>query len=97
MNDKSLYEKNLDERIFNLDEVGLYTDQRTTKVFVPLSSHGKYLKTPNSGKTMYSVLFCASACGSYLKPFIMYKRKNLYNTWTNGGSPKAAYGCTKSG
>ena len=36
------------------------------------------MKAPNSGKTMFSVLFCVSATGVYLPPFTVYKSKNLY-------------------
>lgn len=98
--EKVLDEKNFrdhPERIFNLDEVGLSTDPRNAKVFVQKSARTAYLKTPNCGKAMYSVLFCISASGSYLPPFVIYKSMNLYSTWTKNGPEGAAYGCTKSG
>lgn len=43
------------ERIFNLDEAGLGTDSRATKVFVAKSERDSYLKSPDAGKAMYSV------------------------------------------
>ena len=41
-----------------------------------------YLMNWNGGKPMYSVLFCVSAVGRYLPPFVVYKRKYMYSIWT---------------
>lgn len=46
---------------------------------------------------MYSVLFCASASGGFLPPFIVFKDAHLYSSWTTGGPEGTLYGCTKSG
>lgn len=84
-------------RIFNLDEAGLGTNPIASKVFVPVSSHTAYLKSACGGKASYSVLFCVSASGWYLPPFIVYKGLHLYQSWTQGGPPGTCYATTKSG
>lgn len=84
-------------RVFNCDETGLNTNPVHGKVYVGRKSKDAYIKTPNCGKTMYSVLFCASATGIFLPPFTVYKSKNLYDTWTKGGPKDAGYGCSESG
>ena len=48
-------------RVFNCDETGLTTNPVYEHVYVGKGSKDAYLKTPNFGKTMFSVLFCASA------------------------------------
>ena len=84
-------------RVFNCDETGLNTNPVHEKVYVGRGSKDAYMKTPNCGKTMFSVLFCSSATGQYLPPFTVYKSKNLYDTWTKGGPKDAGYGCSESG
>ena len=38
-------------------------------------------------KAMYQVLFCVSAVGRHLQPFVEYKGKYLHSTWTESGPP----------
>ena len=59
--------------IYNLDETGLNTDPRSKEVFVDPKSKDAYLMFATCGKIMYSVLFCCSATGRYLPPFVVYK------------------------
>ena len=42
-------------------------------------------------------MFCGSAAGNYLPPMVVYKSKNLYATWTEGGVPGTVYDATPSG
>jgi len=100
-----LYEKTLDENnlsdrphcIFNLDETGLRTDPTAGKIFVRKSSKTAYYLTPSCGKAMYTVLFCGSAAGQCLPPFVVYKALNLYDSWCKNGPNNAMYGVTTSG
>jgi len=48
-------------------------------------------------KTATSVMFTCTAAGEMLPPFIVYKAKNLYDTWMESGPVGAQYGCTDSG
>lgn len=100
-----MYEKKLKEndlldkphRIYNLDETGLNTDRRSDAVFVRKQSRDAYIKSPTSGKTTYSVLFAVSASGKFLPPFVIYKSKHLYESWTSGGPRGTGYSCSDSG
>ena len=40
---------------------------------------------------------CGSADGTRLPPFILFKGKHLYSTWTEGGPAGACYGVSLSG
>ncbi len=87
----------LSERLHNCDEAGLATNPVNKKVFIQKSEKNAYLRAAGAGKTSYSVLFCISAAGNICPPFVVYKGKNLYQTWTNGGPDGTSYGVTTSG
>ena len=88
----------LPTHLYNLDETGLSTNPLNRKVFVAKNEKSAYLQTPTGSKTMYSVLFCASAAGEYLPPFVIYKAKGApWNTWMKNGPKDAVYGTTESG
>ena len=96
---KQLIEDNniVPESIYNLDETGLNTNPVGKKVFVNPKSRDTYLMNANAGKAMYSVLFCVSAVGRYLPPFVVYKGKYLYSTWTESGPAGCRFAVSPSG
>lgn len=42
-------------------------------------------------------MIAATADGTLLPPYVVYKAQNLYNTWTENGSQGARYNRTQSG
>ncbi len=51
-----------------------------------------------TGHEFYTVLGCGSASGVRLPPFILYKGKNIYQRWTEGGGAAGTvYGVSDSG
>jgi len=42
-------------------------------------------------------MFCGSASGVVLPPYVVYRADNLWNTWTGGGPVKARYNRSSSG
>ena len=91
------YFKDHPESQFNLDETCLTTDIVCNLVFVRRDSANAYMISPQSGKTMFTVLFCVSATGVYLPPLTIYKAKSVYPEWRQGGVPGATYACSDSG
>ena len=89
--------ENCADRIFNLDETGLNTSSSSRLVYTKKGARDAYLKAPDAGKTMYSVLFCGSASGVYLPPMVVYKSKNLYQNWMLDGPKGCVYTCNESG
>ena len=51
----------------------------------------------DSTKSCISVMFCGSATGEILPPYVVYKSMNCYTSWTEGGVPGSCYSATKSG
>ena len=79
--EEEIREKNIVlESIYNLGETGINTDPQAKKVYVPHTSRDAYLMSATCGKAMYSVMFCVSATGNYLPPFVIYIGLHLYNT-----------------
>ena len=60
---------------FNLDETGLNTDPRATRIFIPKGARDAYQESATVGKAHYTVLFCVNGEGKYMSPFIVYKGK----------------------
>ena len=85
------------EQLWNCDETGLNADHRSKRVYAKKGSRDVYAQSAGAGKTYYSVLFCGSASGQMMPPFILYKGKHLYNTWTRNGPAGSTYGVTDSG
>ena len=73
------------------------TNPNQRKLFFKKGAKNVYLQIPNKGKSMYTVLMCASADRTSLGPLVVYKGKNIYNTWTENGPQNAFYACTESG
>lgn len=46
------------------------------------------------GKSFTTVMFCGSATGQLLPPFVIYKSKRLFEQWILGGPPNAGYSCS---
>ena len=82
--------------VFNYDETNLTEDPGAKKA---LYRRGvKYAeKVSNHSKSSLSVMFCGSADGKMLPPYVVYKAKNLYESWCQGGPKGTRYNATPSG
>lgn len=58
----------------------------------------KYLeRVMNHTKSSTSLMMAASADGTLLSCYVVYKAAHLYNTWTTNGPPNCRYNRTSSG
>ena len=82
--------------IFNYDETNLSDDPGRKQV---LAKRGmKYVdRVQNNTKSSISVMFCASADGIVLPPYIVYKAEHLWSTWCSGGPKGTRFNRSKSG
>jgi hypothetical protein len=98
---KSIYDKydlhEHPEKIFNADETGLTTDATSSSCFYKKGTRSAIVLNPTLGKTMHTVLVCGSASGELLPPFVVYKGKHLYDSWSKGGPKGTQYTTTSSG
>lgn len=49
------------------------------------TSHAYRIQGGSGGKSYISVMYCGSATGFLLPPFIIYKSKRLFQEWCVGG------------
>jgi hypothetical protein len=50
-----------------------------------------------NSKSATSVMFCGSATGVFLPPYVVYKSNNVYDSWMKGGPKGTRYSATPSG
>ncbi|KAI5709838.1 hypothetical protein M8J75_003632 [Diaphorina citri] len=82
--------------IINYDETNLSDDPGKSRLIFKRGC--KYPeRIMNNSKSSTSIMFAASADGTVLPPYTVYKSVHLYQSWTQGGPPKARYNRTKSG
>ena len=95
-----LYEKTVDgispNNIRNFDETGLADDPGVKKCFFRWG-----MKYPeriiSSSKTNISVMYCGSATGEVLPPYVVHRAENMWDTWVSGGPKGARYNRSSSG
>ena len=82
--------------IFNFDETNLSDDPGAKKCIFKRGV--KYPeRVMDSSKSSTSLMYCGSASGHLLPPYVVYKAEHLWSTWTEGGPPHARYNHSKSG
>jgi hypothetical protein len=82
--------------IFNYDETNLSDDPGRKKcIFKRGVKYPERVK--DSSKSAISIMFCGSASGTALPPYVVYKSEHLWSTWTENGPKKARYNRSKSG
>ncbi|CAF1521924.1 unnamed protein product, partial [Adineta steineri] len=85
-------------QLFNCDESGLSDGISYSKVIIHRQSSYAYrIEGGTGGKLYTSVLFCGSATGLLLPPFVVYKGKRLYEEWCISGPQNTIYGNSENG
>ena len=83
--------------LWNCDETAFSMSVSATKLLVRKGTKMVHEVGGGSGRE-YTTVHCAgSASGERLPPFILYKGKNLYRRWMEGGPAAAVYGISDSG
>ena len=87
----------LTKRLWNADETGLCLDATSKEVLARRGANVVYKVEGGSGRGYITVLGCDSADGVKLPPLVVYKAKNLWAKWTEGGPAGATYSVSDSG
>ena len=93
-------EKSLDgvppENIINYNETNLTDDPgRRRMIFKRGARYPERIL--NGTKASTSLMLAGTASGEVLPVYVVYKSDHLWNTWVEGGPPKARYNRTRSG
>jgi hypothetical protein len=82
--------------IFNYDETNLTDDPAVKKCVFKRGI--KYPERIRDGtKASTSLMFCGSAAGDVIPPYVVYIADHIWNTWTEGGLKNVRYNRSKSG
>ena len=84
-------------RIWNCDETAFCTSATSSKLLCKRSVKSLHEVGGGSGREHITVHVCCSASDQRLPPFILYKGKNMYQRWMEGGPAGAVYGVSESG
>ena len=84
-------------RLWNCDETAFCTAVSAQKILCKRGSRDVHETGGGSGREHITVHCCCSASGERLPPYILYKGKNLYQRWMEGGPAGTLYGVTESG
>ncbi|XP_047107714.1 MFS-type transporter clz9-like [Schistocerca piceifrons] len=83
------------EEIINYDETNITDDPGVKRVFGRRGSKRVY-RMMGSSKSSISVMFCGTASGELLPPYVVYGASHVYDTSRQGGPKGALYGCSKT-
>ena len=84
------------ENILNYDETNLSDNPGQEKlIFKRGKKYPERIMNYTKGST--SIMFSGTASGELLPVYVVYKAKNMWNTWTVGGPKGARYNRSKSG
>lgn len=82
--------------IINYDETNLSNDPGRNKIIAKRGC--KYPeRVMNQTKSAVSIMFAATGDGKLLPCYVIYKAKNVYSTWSEGGPKSTRYNATTSG
>ena len=84
-------------RLWNSDETGFCLGATSKNILAKRGDRSIHEIGGASDHQFITVNVCGNAAGVRLPPFILYKGKNLYTTWTEGGPAGAYYGVSQSG
>ena len=87
----------LGQRMWNCDETGISTSVASQKVLVKRGSRDVSEIGSGSGREYITNLFCGSAVGERLSPYVVYKAETLDPSWTVGGPQGTRYVVSSSG
>ncbi|KAB0801489.1 hypothetical protein PPYR_05843 [Photinus pyralis] len=82
--------------IYNYDETNITDDPGAQKVLVP-RGRKRVERVKEHSKSSISIMFCGTAGGEMIPPMVVYKAKNLYDNWIQGGPSGTVYSYSSSG
>ena len=87
----------LAQRMWNCDEAAFAPYVASKKVLAMRGEKNVHETGGGSGREYITVLGCGSASGERLPPYVLYKGKNLWTTWTLGGPAGTYFNVSESG
>jgi len=87
----------LQDYLWNCDETGFCSAQACSKILARRGDKNVQETIGGSGREYFTVLTAGSAGGEILPPYFVYKAKNLWTRWMQGGPDGSHYTVSDSG
>ena len=87
----------LKHRVWNCDETGFCTSAAAKKILAKRGDKDVHDTLGGSGREYITVLGAGCADGTRLPPYVVYKGKNLWNRWIQGGPAGCMFSVSDSG
>ena len=84
-------------RIWNCDKTGFCTASAARKVIAKRGDRDVQETLGGSGRDYITVLGAGCVDGTRLQPYVLYKGKNLWGRWMQGGPAGCMYSVSDSG
>ena len=83
--------------MWNCDETAFATDVASKRILARRGEKNVHETGGGSGREYITVLGCGCASGERLPPYIVYRGKNLWTSWTHNGPAGTLYSVSESG
>lgn len=90
-------EKFTASQIFNMDETGLSTVHKPSKILAKKGKSQIGAVTSAERGITTTCICCINAAGEYIPPMLIFKRKRMSDDLKRGGPPNTLYTCSDSG
>lgn len=90
-------EKLLPNQVYNVDESGLSTVHKPSKILAKKGKHQVGAVTSGERGTNTTCVCCMNAAGEYIPPMLIFKRKRMTDVLKRAGPPNTLYSCSDSG
>ena len=94
---KDLSDEELKQRMWNCDESGFCTSTTSKKILSKRGDRYVHETVGGSGREFITLLGAGCADGTRLPPYVLYKGKNLWSRWMQGGPAGCMYSVSDSG
>lgn len=85
------------EKIYNMDETGLSTVHKPSKILAQKGKHQVGAVTSGERGVNTTCICCMNAAGEFVPPMLIFKRKRMTESLMRGGPPNTLYDCSESG
>lgn len=85
------------QQIYNVDETGLSTVHKPSKILAHKGKHQVGAVTSGERGINTTCICCMNAAGEFIPPMLIYKRTRMADGLKRGGPPNTVYTCSESG
>lgn len=82
---------------YNSDETNMSSMSSSNRVLCSKGAKSVNKVVLDNDKQNYTIQTCCNAVGDFLPHYVLFKGKNIYNTWIENGHENCVFNCSPSG